>query len=794
MKNLILAVFFSFISIVSFGSHVVGGNIEVVQTGANDFTITLSVFRDCSGAVNPDGFVSIRVQGTNTLQTSLTLASITPYVVSLGDSCYTPTGLCVEQWTFQGNVTLPNNPNGYYVVWDDCCRNSGIDNISAPGSAGSLFYTEFPDPAIIFMNSTPQFGPFPSDGYFCINHTLDIPTTVVDPDGDSLSFSLITPYSDGSAVQPFNNVAWAGGYSLANIVGNTTQAPMSIDPVTGTITVHPEQAGVYVFSVLVEEFRGGIKIGETIRDVQYEALNCSFDSPPVINLADSVSVYFGDSICVDMTVSDSDGSDTIYVEPTSVNFDLIGNFQPPTQVGSDFVYNNWNNSTNDAIMDHFLNLGNGVYEGVGTINLRYCWTPTCNDIDTSYTVNLLAYSLGCSGSDTTQKDVVFTMLKQPDPSISLDAPSDTLEVTYGDLICFDILNQTNINVDTLQVVVGSDDFDLSATYVDPSTMNGMSYYTDYFGQDTIWFEDLFVSSNHLEFFGLGLVPLRYCFDPGCESIDEVYAIQLASNTVGCGGSDTVNREYYVEIKYDVEPPAYDVPSQILVKYDSSICFEVMVEDLNNTGLVLGMEPIDTLLNYSEIYEAPLMNSNGAYYVDFMGMDTLYVPNYAVNGLEVNGIGVTGARYCWTPGCGDIVMRNYDLEFESSITTDCFRLTEQAQIAVEVDPTITEIRPIPNVFTPNGDGDNDYFEFSGSNDPCFDLAKIVIYNRWGKVVFESFDSAFSWDGTLKNKGNVNCAEGTYFVIVTGTYGSIYDPTTGARNAIPLDEQYTIQLLR
>ena len=139
--------------------HVVGGNIEVTQVSANGFSITLSVFRDCDGQVDPDGGISIYEQGTNNLISSPILPSAhTPYEVVLGDSCYTPTGLCVEQWTFTGPVTLPNNANGYYVVWGTCCRNAGIDNLASPSTEGSLFYTEFPNPALGMMNSTPVFG------------------------------------------------------------------------------------------------------------------------------------------------------------------------------------------------------------------------------------------------------------------------------------------------------------------------------------------------------------------------------------------------------------------------------------------------------------------------------------------------------------------------------------------------------------------------------------------------------------------------------------------------------------
>ncbi len=65
--------------------------------------------------------------------------------------------------------------------------------------------------------------------------------------------------------------------------------------------------------------------------------------------------------------------------------------------------------------------------------------------------------------------------------------------------------------------------------------------------------------------------------------------------------------------------------------------------------------------------------------------------------------------------------------------------------------------IPNVFTPNNDGYNDYFYAVAKNISKF---KMEIFNRWGQVlaVLNSIDE--KWDGTYKGRP---VAEGTYFWI-------------------------------
>jgi gliding motility-associated-like protein len=68
--------------------------------------------------------------------------------------------------------------------------------------------------------------------------------------------------------------------------------------------------------------------------------------------------------------------------------------------------------------------------------------------------------------------------------------------------------------------------------------------------------------------------------------------------------------------------------------------------------------------------------------------------------------------------------------------------------------------VPNIFTPNGDGDNDYFNVRGGG-----IKNITgnIMNRWGQVVYE-WDSQFGgWDG--HSVSGSKSAEGSYFYFIT-----------------------------
>ena len=62
--------------------------------------------------------------------------------------------------------------------------------------------------------------------------------------------------------------------------------------------------------------------------------------------------------------------------------------------------------------------------------------------------------------------------------------------------------------------------------------------------------------------------------------------------------------------------------------------------------------------------------------------------------------------------------------------------------------------IPNAFSPDGDQNNDVLYVRGA------LVKDMVfrvYDRWGELVFESFDRADGWDGTFREK---ECDPDTY----------------------------------
>lgn len=127
-------------------------------------------------------------------------------------------------------------------------------------------------------------------------------------------------------------------------------------------------------------------------------------------------------------------------------------------------------------------------------------------------------------------------------------------------------------------------------------------------------------------------------------------------------------------------------------------------------------------------------------------------------------------YIWDFGNGQgVTVNDLDDQGATYIDEGTYTVTlflESGACSDEATKEITVILPVTydmtNVFTPNGDGENDLFTINAENASALE---IVILNRWGNVVFSSNEVDFKWDG--KNSSGAAVADGTYFYKFTIT---------------------------
>ncbi|PKP51774.1 MAG: hypothetical protein CVT95_00075 [Bacteroidetes bacterium HGW-Bacteroidetes-12] len=108
--------------------------------------------------------------------------------------------------------------------------------------------------------------------------------------------------------------------------------------------------------------------------------------------------------------------------------------------------------------------------------------------------------------------------------------------------------------------------------------------------------------------------------------------------------------------------------------------------------------------------------------------------------------------------GDTGTHNFTLE----AINICGRDTFEGSISIDSCLFITPSFTIPNVFSPNNDGNNDFFFVESFE---LDALDMKIYNRWGEKIFEANEINAAWDG--KTTSGNESSEGTYFYIITIT---------------------------
>lgn len=77
--------------------------------------------------------------------------------------------------------------------------------------------------------------------------------------------------------------------------------------------------------------------------------------------------------------------------------------------------------------------------------------------------------------------------------------------------------------------------------------------------------------------------------------------------------------------------------------------------------------------------------------------------------------------------------------------------------------------VPSIFSPNGDGSNDYFKVYGR---CLVKIQLYVYDRWGNKIYYSDDINEGWDGTFNGK-LMNSGTYVYLLHATTLYGETHE---------------------
>ncbi len=331
----------SFTARQAYATHIVGGDLNIIYNSGDDYRLRLTLYfdmyRGLSGAFSNKAQVRIFSKRTHALMSS-EIVELTERTRVTYTNTECPTGrdsLKTDRLRYEKVITLAaskyGDEEGYYAVTDICCRNGAISNVVRPDLIGQLFYLEFP--SVVwkgqpFRNSSPiNFKPL-SD-YGCVGRLFAFDFSGQDMEGDSMVYSMAKPWVGFSSLtntgawpsdtmqpkpMPYPMVNWKPGITTE---GQISGSPgLSIDSITGFLTMRPNKVGLFVFAVECREYRKGRFLGLARRDFQILIMDCEKNTVPVISLrnaegdptqdGDTLQVNFEQGkVCFNMTVEDS---------------------------------------------------------------------------------------------------------------------------------------------------------------------------------------------------------------------------------------------------------------------------------------------------------------------------------------------------------------------------------------------------------------------------------------------------------------------------------------------------------
>jgi len=603
------------------------------------------------------------------------------------DTIHFPEKSANLNFVFKGHLNAPWNISAG--------RSANITNLEGP--ATSLLQLTAHLNNLNAPNSSPAFSTIPTP-FYCVNVPEEYNQGAVDPNGDSLAFALVSAV-DGST-----------GADVSYISPCTPSAPLLItggsflfNPLNGQVSFKTGSQQDASVVNQVSEYRGGVLVGTSQREMAFIVQDGCSGNPPVVTLTNVVGAAVTNgtviNICrntphvsFDISIANPDG-DTIFVTPTGVPSSatlIISNDSTPSPSGSF----SWNTAT----------LATGVYSFFLTVKDDHC--PLASTQTIAYTINVA--------------DV---------PQIAATQLSST-QCIHQALVSFYLIG--GFMPRTVTVLDGSS---VVATLTDTAGTAAGSTLTDSLpgGTYTVIVSSDSACSTSISFTvadsgSLPDVPLHMNI---CQYAPS-QAIDIAPVAPGATFS-----------WFDADgTPLAGPPTPNTFSAANYVYYYTEQYKVCNSGP-------DSV--YVTVHPPPLVS-------------ILNIPQTICYGDKIYLHATGGVSYVWEPvdvvksDTGGQYVETLDPVSLTVVAMDAVGCVDSAAIS------FSDIQPCcnfsyPNAFTPNNDGGNDGFKIvTWGNMREFSLS---IYNRWGQRVFWTSDPDKRWDGTFQG---TLCEIGVYFYIM------------------------------
>ncbi len=704
-------------------SHMAGGDIQYKYIGDstgvnNQYQVIVRLYRDAAGITMPTTIpisVCSSCYATTTINCPLVGGGPGSVAPTLFD-CVTPGSpgtVTIEVYIYKGIGILPGLCSDWKFAYNTCCRNGAVGNIT--GASGQGFYIEAKLNNFLGNNTSPYFVSEPVRA-FCVGKTFNWKQSSIEPDGDSLRYTIVAVRTNTTNCT-FSNIPYAAGFTALQPISTTPVQSLNIHPGTGIITFKPSTQEVDVMAVVVEEYRFDstyyqwVKIAESNRDMQItisptcsplaqQGVLLNYNAPGIyVDPASGLPTV--DYTCLDssVTLHFATKLDCSTISPDGTDFRLTAPNGQPIPVKALVAYCDVNNETDEMIVKLHSPLAfNGKYflyskiGNDGTTLLNKCGFP----MDEFDTIQLNVQ--GCFETVIDMKNVTIVQDEYPRVEWYLD----TIGTASAPFPAY-LVNEYKVK----------------------RSENGGPYILLYTLKNykQMWFNDQSLGGADVD-----ARPYKY-------------KIEVVVNTFSAGETRNVH-SIWLRTKdgMPIEQPA-DSVNLVWNAYNGWPNPEYTVflgtKDAGGVWTDVIHGPVSPIANPGFDTTYLMINEN------------LQPGDYRIC-VQANYPGGSGPYQAWS---------------------NCLPFTIFQPPPIPADTPVAIV--IPNVITPNGDGNNDRFEIKNV-ETWLTTRSVQIFNRWGSPVFEtnSYDNAMAWEG--KDQSGKQLADGVYFYMI-----EVYDQPSGKR---------------
>lgn len=709
---------FLFFHLGAYANHIFGAQLLYTHVYDSLYKITLTAYGDCSNS----NFTNLRtskplitIYRSGTFYSTLSLivedssgTEVSPVCPDQRNNtaCHSGGTLPgVKQFIYSAYIVIsPHDANWRFVFAGEfqngsvAGRAAAITNVYSAG--GSIIYLQATLNNTTGYNSSPAYTSIPTP-YYCINVIQQYNQGASDADGDSLSFDLtsaLTPGSSGSAASG-TPVSYISPYTYSNPLSADT---FSFNSLNGQLFFKPNAIQDGLVVTQVSEYRKGVLVGTSMREMTFIVLNNCDNSPSNGALQNVTSGYASGniiSICqgtpnvsFTINVTDPDGDFVKIIPagiPATASFSVSGdstanpkiNFSWKTDTLPPGIYNifityqdNHCPISSKQTIAYTIRVVPPYSISSGTFTPTQCTHKAYVELDIANGISPMSVIIdqGTNAIDslTDTTGVIKDSLAAGNYTIRVSAPNATCPISYN----FSVVDSGALPLLNLPVV--------SYCRYAPSTQLTLG------------------GSASVQWYDANMNPLSTAPTPSTTTPGN-FVWYFTRNIKVCKSNlDTVQVE------------VHELPDIQIIGIPTSVCLGDKLY-LQATGGTVYQWHTDN----NELFTD--RNTNAIYTIL---MDTA---TYTVSGT--NGY-----------GCYD------------SASTTISTIGQCCQVAC------------PNAFSPNHDGRNDrYHVVTYGNMKTFEL---MIYNRWGQLVYISDDQHGSWDGTFNG---IPCEIGTYFYMLKAT---------------------------